>query len=67
MAQQITRSLGESGITAAELARRARVSRAAITQWQRKGIGRGQYAALRRVARALDVPMEDLDDGEDME
>lgn len=67
MAQQITRLLRERGITAAECARRARVSRAVLTRWQRIGIARGQYAALRRVAAALDVPMEDLDDGRDAE
>lgn len=63
MAQQITRLLRERGITSAECARRARVTRAALSKWQKAGVARGQYAALRRVARALDVPMEDLDDG----
>lgn len=63
MAQQITRLLRERRRSAYWLAREAGVSQAAVCRWQQRGIDRAEYAALRRVARALDVPMEDLDDG----
>lgn len=35
----------------------------AVKKWETRGIEHAQYGAMRRLARALGVPMDELDDG----
>lgn len=62
MAQRITALRRERGLSKYRLARLAGVTEQAVGKWERRGVATAQFALMARVAQALGVPMEDLDD-----
>lgn len=61
--QQIRRLREERGWSRERLAKAAGVTMEAVKKWETRGIEHAQYGAMRRLARALGVPMDELDDG----
>ena len=53
----------ERGMSQRELGRASGVPGQVISRWERVGTDRASFALMARVARALEVPMEDLLDG----
>lgn len=49
---------------ALELAVKAGVTETTVRNWERRGIADAKYGAAKRLARALGVPMEDLEEEE---
>lgn len=49
---------------AMELAVKAGVTETTVRNWERRGIADAKYGAAKRLARALGVPMEDLEEEE---
>lgn len=62
--QQISRLRKEKGLSMYRLAQISGVSEPAIRKWESAGIEHAEYSSVAKVARALEVQMEDLDDGE---
>lgn len=60
----IARLRGEAGLSRFRLAAMAGVTEKTISNWERRGIADARYGAVKRLARALGVPMEDLEEEE---
>lgn len=61
--QRIRELREQRGLTRSQLAEMAGVTMEAVKKWETRGIEHAQYGAMRRLARALGVPMDELDDG----
>lgn len=48
------------GISIAEAARRAKISRRAVSKWQLHGVEKAQLGCIKRLADALECSIEDL-------
>ena len=60
--QQIRRLREERGWSRERLAKAAGVTMEAVKKWETRGVEHAQYGAMRRLARALGVRMEELSD-----
>lgn len=61
---EIRRLRKKAGLSQFKLAVRAGVTETTIRNWERRGIADAKYGAAKRLARALGVPMEDLEEEE---
>ena len=60
MRSRIAVLLRERGMSAYRLSRDSGVSRSVISKWERAGLERAELGCLVRVARVLEVHVEDL-------
>lgn len=60
MRSRIERICRERGTTRYRLSKDSGVSEAVLWKWERAGLDRAQFGLVLRVARALEVPVEDL-------
>ena len=60
MKSRIKQLAKERGMSFRELARRAGISDCAIAKWGHVGLDNARFGLMARVAKALEVPMEDL-------
>ena len=61
---EIRRLRKKAGLSQFKLAVRAGVTETTIRNWERRGIADAKYGAAKRLARALGVPMDDLEEEE---
>ena len=54
----------ERGLSQAQLADKVGVTTRAVCKWETRGIYHAKFAVMARLAKALDVTMEELLDGE---
>lgn len=54
----------EAGLSRYRLAAMAGVAEKSVRNYETKGIGNARYGAVKRIARSLDVLMEDLEEEE---
>lgn len=66
MKSRIAKLCSERGMSAYRLSKEAGISRSVLTKWERVGIYRAQFGSILRVARALEVSVEDLYESEGM-
>lgn len=59
----IARLREEAGLSQFKLAVMAGVTEKTVWNWEERGIENAKYGAVRRLARALGVAMEDLEEG----
>lgn len=60
----IARLRREAGLSQYRLAVMVGVTEKTVRNWERRGIADAKYGAAKRLARALGVPMEDLEEEE---
>lgn len=60
----IARLRREAGLSQYRLAVMVGVTEKTVWSWERRGIADAKYGAAKRLARALGVPMEDLEEEE---
>mgnify|MGYP002765502604 FL=1 len=61
---EIRRLRKKAGLSQFKLAVKAGVTETTVRNWERRGIADAKYGAAKRLARALGVPMEDLEEEE---